>query len=183
MRVNGWAIWITGLPGSGKSIVARTLKQRFSKEGIRSQIISSDQLRRILTPDPVYSEDERDMVYQTLTYIVEVLIRNGVNVIIDATGNKRKYRDDCRAKIKRFFEVYLRCPLETCIERESSREETHMAPKDIYAKAQTNEHSTVPGLGGPYEAPKTPEVLVDSNILSPEEISKIIVEYVQKPRL
>ena len=183
MRANGWTIWITGLPGSGKSIVARTLKQRLSNEGIRSQIISSDQLRRILTPDPVYSEDERDMVYQTLTYIVEVLIRNGVNVIIDATGNKRKYRDDCRAKVKRFFEVYLRCPLDTCIERESSRKETYMAPKHIYVKAQASERNTVPGLGDPYEAPKTPEVLVDSHMLSPEEISEIIVEYVQKSQL
>jgi adenylylsulfate kinase len=183
VKANGWAIWITGLPGSGKSIVARTLKQRLSNEGIRSQIISSDQLRRILTPDPVYSEDERNMVYQTLTYIVEVLIRNGVNVIIDATGNKRKYRDDCRAKVKRFFEVYLRCPLDICVERESSREETYMAPKDIYVKALTNEQSTVPGVGDQYEAPKTPEVLVDSNLLSPEEISKIIVEYVQKTPL
>jgi adenylylsulfate kinase len=183
VKTNAWAIWITGLPGSGKSIVARTLKHRLSNEGIRSQIISSDQLRRILTPEPVYSEDERNMVYQTLTYIVGVLIRNGVNVIIDATGNKRKYRDDCRAKVKRFFEVYLRCPLDICVERESSRKETYMAPKDIYVKAQTSEHSTVPGLGDPYEAPKTPEVLVDSNLLSPEEISKIIVEYVQKTPL
>ena len=183
MRANGWSIWITGLPGSGKSIVALTLKQRLSKEGIQSQIISSDQLRRILTPDPVYSEDERDMVYQTLTYIVAVLTQNGVNIIIDATGNKRKYRDDSRTKVKRFFEVYLRCPLETCVERERSREETHMAPKDIYMKAQTNEHNTVPGMGEPYEAPKTPEVLVDSNMLSPEEISQIIVEYVQKTPL
>jgi adenylylsulfate kinase len=183
VRANGWAIWITGLPGSGKSIVAHTLKERFSNKGIRSQIISSDQLRSILTPDPVYSEEERNMVYQTLTYIAEVLILNGVNVIIDATGNKRKYRDDCRAKIERFFEVYLRCPLDTCIEREGSRDETYMAPKDIYMKAQTGERSSVPGLGDPYEAPKTPEVLVDSNMLSPEEISKIIVEYVQKTPL
>jgi adenylylsulfate kinase len=174
-------IWITGLPGSGKSIVARTLKQRLSNEGIQSQIISSDQLRSILTPEPVYSEDERDMVYQTLTYIVEVLNLKGVNVIIDATGNKRKYRTNCRAKIRHFFEVYLRCPLDTCIERESSREETYMAPKDIFKKAQTGGGSTVPGLGDPYEAPKTPEVLVDSDVLSPEEISEIIVEYVKKP--
>ena len=181
--VNGWAIWITGLPGSGKSVVARTLMQRLSKEGIQSQIISSDQLRSILTPDPVYSEDERDMVYRTIVFVVEILIQNGVNVIIDATGNKRKYRDDCRAKVKRFFEVYLRCPLETCIERESSRQETYMAPKDIYVKAKTSEHSTVPGLGEPYEAPKAPEVLVDSNILSPEEIVRIIIEFVQKTPL
>ena len=180
MRTNGWVIWITGLPGSGKSIVAHTLNQRLSNEGIRSQILSSDQLRSILTPDPVYSEDERDMVYKILIYIAEVLILNGVNVIIDATGNKRKYRDDCRTKIKRFFEVYLRCPLDTCIERETSREETYMAPKDIYMKAQTSKRNTVPGMGDPYEAPKTPEVLVDSNLLSPEEISKTIVEYLQK---
>ncbi|WP_455279037.1 adenylyl-sulfate kinase [[Eubacterium] cellulosolvens] len=177
---NGWAIWITGLPGSGKSTVARALQQRLLKEDIQTQIVSSDQLRTILTPHPVYSEDERDIVYRTIAYIVEILTHNDVNVIIDATGNKRKYRDYCKAKVKRFFEVYLRCPLETCVERESSRKERYMAPKDIYVKSQTSEHSTVPGQGEPYEAPKTPEVLVDSNMLSPEEIVQVITKYLKK---
>ncbi|WP_455369319.1 adenylyl-sulfate kinase [[Eubacterium] cellulosolvens] len=179
----GWAIWITGLPGSGKSIVARILKQKLSKQDVQSQIISSDQLRTIVTPAPTYSENERNMVYQTLVCVVNILTQYGVNVIIDATGNKRKYRDDCRAKVKRFFEVYLKCPLEICIQRESSRKETHMAPKNIYVKAQKNEHSTVPGMGEPYEPPKKPEVQIDSNILSPEEIAQIIIEYIQKTAL
>jgi adenylylsulfate kinase len=128
----------------------------------------------------VYSEEERDMVYHTLVCIVEILTKYDVNVIIDATGNKRKYRDNCRAKVKHFFEVYLKCPLETCIQRESLRKETHMAPQDIYRKAQTSEHNTVPGLGEPYETPKKPEVQVDSNMLSPEEIAQIIIEYIKK---
>ena len=176
----GWAVWITGLPGSGKSVVARTLKQKLSKEDIQSQIISSDQLRTILTPDPTYSEDERNMLYQSLICIVNSLTKYGANVIIDATGNKRKYRDDCRAKVKHFFEVYLKCPLEICIQRESSRKETHMAPKNIYLKAKRSEDNTVPGLGDPYEPPKKPELQIDSNILSPEDIAQIITEYIQK---
>jgi adenylylsulfate kinase len=104
-----------------------------------------------------------------------LLTENGVNVIIDATGNLRCYRDEAGKQIPRFIEAYVQCPLEVCIERESKRGITFHAPKDIYKKGKTGKSSTVPGLGAPYEPPLRPEITVDSDRLSPEERAQKIL--------
>ncbi|MEM3161424.1 MAG: adenylyl-sulfate kinase [Candidatus Bathyarchaeia archaeon] len=171
----GWCVWITGLPGSGKSVTSKALLTSLEKEGMKAQILSSDALRKILTPKPTYSLEERDMVYATLVYIAELLTRNGVNVIIDATGNLRRYREVAREKISNFIEVYLRCPLEVCIERESKRKRTYGAPARIYEKAFEGKAPTVPGVGQPYEEPLNPEVIIDTSKLTPEQAAEIIL--------
>ncbi|MGQ9542822.1 MAG: adenylyl-sulfate kinase [Candidatus Bathyarchaeia archaeon] len=175
-RPKGWAIWITGLPGSGKSVVAHRLWKTLSEMGVNSQIISSDALRRVLTPQPTYSEGEREILYNLVAYMAKMLTDNGVNVIIDATGNRRRYRARCRRMIDKFFEVYLRCPLEVCIRRETLRRKLYHAPKGIYRKATRGESSTVPGFGVPYEAPRKPEVLIDSDRHTPSEIIETILD-------
>jgi len=173
--LSGWAIWITGLPGSGKSTIAEALKAKLEEESIPFQLLSMDELRKILTPKPSYSEEERDRVYSALSYIAELLTQNGVNVVIDATGNRRKYRDKARERIRKFIEVYVKCPIEVCIRREMKRRETHGAPKGIYAKAFKGESLTVPGVGAPYEEPLNPEVTVDSTKLTPSEAAEKIM--------
>ena len=182
-KTEGWAVWITGLPGSGKSTVAHLLKETFAMRGIQSQIISSDAVRKMLTPTPSYTEEEREMVYRAITLITKILTENGLNVIIDATGNRRQYRDACREQVNQFFEVYLKCPLEVCIRREESRKETFQAPRDIYRRAKAGESTTVPGLGAPYEAPENPEITVDAENQSPEEIVKTIISRLLKAGL
>jgi adenylylsulfate kinase len=176
----GWAIWITGLPGSGKSTVARLLRQNLNERGVRSQILSSDAIRRTLMSNPNYSEDERDMIYRAIAFVAKMLTENSVNVIIDATGNRRRYRDNCRSQLSRYLEVYLRCPLNVCISREESRKETFLAPRDIYRKAKSGASHTVPGLGAPYEAPENPGIAVHSERQSPEEIVEVIVNKMEK---
>ncbi|MEM1550678.1 MAG: adenylyl-sulfate kinase [Candidatus Bathyarchaeia archaeon] len=176
---NGWCVWVTGLPGSGKSTVARLLASKIRALGIHVYILSSDELRKVMTPRPTYSEEERDAVYATLAYIAKILTDNGVNVIIDATGNRRRYRDQTREMIPRFMEAYLRCPLEVCIKRESMRGvDVYGAPSSVYAKAFSGESKTVPGVGVPYEEPLSPEVTVDSNKLSPEECAERILSVI-----
>ncbi|MEM2272756.1 MAG: adenylyl-sulfate kinase [Candidatus Bathyarchaeia archaeon] len=177
MPENGWCIWVTGLPGSGKSTVAHLLADRLRTLGTQVYVLSSDELRRVVTPKPKYTEEERDIVYSTLVYIARILTENGVNVIIDATGNRRRYRDHARMVIPRFMEVYLRCPLDICIEREYKRGvDIYGAPGGIYAKAFSGESKTVPGLGAPYEEPVNPEVTIDSDKLSPEESAEKILK-------
>ncbi len=172
----GWCVWITGLPGSGKSTVAQVLLKKLWKRKVRAQIISSDRLRKVITPKPTYSEEERDTVYGTIVFIAKLLTQNGINVIIDATGNLRKYRYHARKELPRFMEAYLLCPLEVCILRETGRTEYLYAPENIYKKAFTEESATVPGKGAPYEEPLQPEVTVDSNILDPNECAQRILE-------
>jgi adenylylsulfate kinase len=176
----GWCVWITGLPGSGKSVVSKALLALLEKEGIHAQLLSSDSLRKIMTPKPKYTLEERDAVYATLVYIAKLLTENGINVVIDATGNLRRYRENARAQIPKFIEAYLECPLEICMHRESKRIKTHFAPKRIYEKALKGKAPTVPGIGQPYEEPLKPEVRVDAARLSPEECAKKIMMIIVK---
>ncbi|WP_455364988.1 adenylyl-sulfate kinase, partial [[Eubacterium] cellulosolvens] len=158
--MNGWAIWITGLPGSGKSTIAATLELRLRAKNISFQLLSIDMLRKIVTPTPIYSENERDLVYGSLVFTAYLLTLNGINVVIDATGNRRRYREQARHLIKRFYEVYVKCPLDLCIEREGKRKKKYGAPEKIYEKGLSKESTTVPGLGVPYEEPINPEVII-----------------------
>ncbi len=174
----GWCVWITGLPGSGKSTVAKVLLEVLGKKGFEAQLLSSDALRRVLTPDPSYSLEERNVVYETLVYIAELLTRNGVNVVVDATGNLQRYRDNARQKISTFIEVYLKCPLEVCRQREAERTERYHAPKQIYTRAQRGEAPTVPGIGQPYEVPSDPEVTLDARKCSPADCAQKVLERV-----
>jgi adenylylsulfate kinase len=172
----GWCCWITGVPGSGKSTVAEALLELLCKEGVHAQLLSSDALRRVVTPKPSYSLEERDIIHATLVYIAELLTQNGVNVVIDATGNLRRYRENARKRMPLFIEVYLECPLEVCKEREATRVRTHDAPKQIYERARHGKAPTVPGVGQPYEPPLNPEVKLDTTRCSPTECAQKILE-------
>ena len=178
--MQGWCVWITGLPGSGKSSIAWALLNALKKLGIHAQIVSSDMLRRVITPAPKYTEEERDIVYGAIVFVARLLTENGVNVIIDATGNRRKYREHARKEIPRFMEAYVRCPLTVCIQREAKRRKRYHAPKDIYRKAFTGESTTVPGIGVPYEEPIQPEIIVDSEKLDPNQCAQKILEALTK---
>ncbi len=176
----GWCVWVTGLPGSGKSVVSKALIRLLEQKGIRAQLLSSDALRKVLTPKPTYTLEERDIVYSTLVYIAELLTRNGVNVVIDATGNLRRYRENARWHIPKFIEAYLECPLEVCMQRESKRRKTHHAPKQIYTRALEGKAPTVPGVGQPYEPPTNPEITIDATKHTPEQAAEKILETLTK---
>ena len=156
----GFAIWMTGIPASGKSSITRELVKKLEIRGVSVVVLESDDMRKILTPEPTYSQEERDAFYQSLTLIGELITRNGVNVVFDATANKRTYREYAHALIPRFVEVFIQCPLEVCMQRD---------PKGIYRRAATGKTSTVPGIQSPYEPPLKPDITLDGQ--NPPEAS------------
>lgn len=162
----GWAIWITGLPASGKTLVTRKLIERLKQREVTAEVLESDELRRVLTPKPAYTPEEREIFYNAMVYIGLLLTRNGVNVIFDAVANRRRWRDRARAQNVRFLEIYVDTPLEICRQRD---------PKAIYRMAERGEASYVPGLQQVYEDPVNPEVVIDGT-LPPDENAKKIVE-------
>ena len=175
---NGWAIWLTGMPGSGKSTLARLVARRLWRLRVRVQVLSVEMLRKVLTPRPQYTEKEREIVYGTLVLVAKMLTRNGVNVLIDATANRRAYRDAARQNIPHFCEVYLKCPLEVCVKRERKRKRRFGAPSRIYDKAKTGASKTVPGIGVPYEIPLRPELEVNTSMLKPNQAAQMIVRFI-----
>lgn len=161
----GFCIWLTGLPASGKTTIANLLKEILSEEEINVQILDSDELRKILTPKPSYSQEERDWFYEVLVYIARLLTNNGVNVIIAATGNKRKYREKARKEIENFIEVYLKCSLEVCMKRDI---------KGIYELAKKGISSTVPGIQDPYEESENVDLIVETDKIDPMSCARMI---------
>ena len=176
--MSGWVIWLTGMPGSGKSTLARLVAGRLHRRHVAAQVLSVEMVREVLTPRPKYTEEERHVVYSALVFVSTMLARNDVNVIIDATANRRRYRDEARRRITRFAEIYLKCPLEVCMQREKGRKRRFGAPSRIYAKARTGASKTVPGVGVPYEIPVSAELTVDTSLLRPSQSAEQISQFV-----
>ncbi len=167
----GFAIWITGLPASGKTAVAEGIKRRLEElYEIKVEHLESDALRKVLTPEPSYSVSEREWFYDVITYIGDMLTKHGVNIIIDATGNRAAHRERARHAIGRFLEVYIRCPLKTCMERD---------PKGIYRLAQSGKTTSVPGIQDMYEEPVSPDLIIDSDKVSPETGAEHVIALIK----
>lgn len=167
-----WVVWFTGLPGCGKTTIAKRVWAILSEKGTHAKILQLDEIRRTITPQPRYTDEERDIVYASLAYMAKLLAEEGVNVIVDATANRRRYRDFARGLIKNFGEVFIRAPLEVCMEREAGRN-AEFSPKNIYKKAAM-ESAAVPGVNVAYEEPRSPEIQVDSMQQNPEESAQFI---------
>jgi adenylylsulfate kinase len=165
-----YVIWVTGMPGSGKSTLSTALKERVPD----AVVLRMDDLRRIVTPEPDYSDMEREYVYRAIVYTARTLYGLGHNVIIDATGNRRSWRELARREIPDFVEVFAKCRVEVCIEREKTRTERHGAPKDIYDKG--GKGAPVPGVNVPYEEPEEPEIVIDTEKETPEEAAEKIMK-------
>ena len=170
-----FAVWITGLPGSGKTTIANELKKILRKEKIRFEYLSMDKLRKKFAEKTAYTAEERDSAYKKFADIGINKIKKNKNVTFDATAHKRKYRDYAREKIRNFVEVYIKCPLKACIKRESKRRQGLVIAK-LYKKAleRKNKNIAYKGLGSvvgvdvPYEESK-PELAIYSNKIRPNK--------------
>lgn len=163
---DAFAIWVTGLPASGKSTLVTALKAQIEKRGIDVAVLESDVLRRVLTPRPQYDEEEREAFYRQMVYIGTLLTRHGVPVVFDATANRRRYREHARQQISNFMEIYVECPMDICMVRD---------PKGIYRKAREGAADTVPGLQSAYEPPDHPDLIVDGSREMPETAAQRVL--------
>jgi len=163
---NAFGIWVTGLPASGKSTLTAALKEQLRGRGVDVAVLESDALRKTFTPNPRYDEEERDTFYQQLADVGALLTEQGVLVVFDATANRRAHRDRARHQIADFLEIYVDCPLATCMARD---------PKGIYRQAQGSPTAKVPGLQTAYEPPETPDLVVKCESESPDAAAGRVV--------
>lgn len=156
------------------------LSKLLSESGIEAVTLSLDHIRKVLTPQPKYTSEEREIVYRALVIMAQLLVEyGGKNVNIDATGNRKEFRELARSLIPEFAEIYVKCPLETCRAREASRR-GQPVQKDLYKSASEGKlKGELPGISAPYEEPENPELVVESDVLSPYESAKTISNYVK----
>ncbi|MHB1908743.1 MAG: adenylyl-sulfate kinase [Nitrososphaerales archaeon] len=180
---SGYVIWFTGLPGSGKSSIAKKVIEKLDTTLV---YLSMDEIRKQIFEKPNYSDQERDIAYRALVLVAEFACISGANVVVDATAHKRIWRDLARKRIQNFVEVYVKCPVDTCIERETKRE-SDLVRKRIYVDALERlrsgkvftELGKVPGVDEPYEESK-PEIVIDSSKGSIEEEADQIIDQMEK---
>ena len=164
--MDAFALWLTGLPASGKTTIANLLAEELERRNLPVQVLDSDKLRSVLTPNPTYSSDERDWFYGVLPYLGNLLVQNGVNTIIAATAHRLIYRQRAREYLPQYIEVFVRCSVKICMERDK---------KGIYQKALGSNTMHVPGVQELYEEPKAPAIIVDTEENPPLEcVQKII---------
>jgi adenylylsulfate kinase len=165
-----FAVWLTGLPASGKSAITGALKTKLADAGLAVEVLESDAVRTQITPVSTYTREERDVFYRALAFFGSRLVAHGVPVIFDATANRRAYRDLARALIQNFVEVAVVCPLDVCQQRDH---------KGTYRRGLTGQSATVPGLQDPYEPPLAPEVTVETTRLNPDAAADLVLEVLQ----
>ena len=145
----GPVAWLTGLPASGKTTLARRLVARLAAGGVAAVLLDSDELREALGRPPGRGGAERDAFYGALAGLAALLSRQGLAVVVAATASRRLHRARARARCPGLIEVHLATPAETCARRD---------PKGLWAAARAGRVRGLPGAGATYQPPLRPEV-------------------------
>jgi adenylyl-sulfate kinase len=156
----GFTVWFTGLSGSGKSTLAELLVAVLEERGRRYELLDGDVVRTNLSKGLGFSKEDRDTNILRIGWVAERLTYHGAVVIVSAISPYRFIRDQVRARIPRFVEVFVSCPVEVCAQRDV---------KGLYERAFRGEITGFTGVDDPYEPPERPEVVVETDRLTPEE--------------
>ncbi|MCK4413106.1 MAG: adenylyl-sulfate kinase [Candidatus Eisenbacteria sp.] len=165
--MKGFTLWFTGLSGSGKSTLAELVAAELKRRGLtRLEILDGDVVRTNLSKGLGFSKEDRDINIRRIGFVCHILTRNDAVAIAAAISPYKAIRDENRALIKRFIEIYCECPLDTLVERDT---------KGLYKKALAGEIKGFTGIDDPYEAPENPEITIHSGKESQDEsLQKIL---------
>jgi adenylylsulfate kinase len=167
----GFTVWFTGLPSSGKSSIADLVAQKLRKRGLRVERLDGDVVRKSLTKDLGFSEEDRYTNIERVTFVAHLLTRNGIVVVASFVSPYRKMRLHSRKEIGRFVEVYVKCPLDICMERDR---------KGLYKKALSGEIKDFTGISHPYEEPEIPELILETDKKSVEESADEVIKKLEE---
>ena len=160
-------VWITGLSGSGKTTICNAVHTELLARGIRVEMLDGDIIRKHLSRDLGFSKAERDENIRRIGFVAHLLTRNGVVALVSAISPYRAIRDEIRATMGRFLEVFVNAPLEVCERRD---------PKGLYKRARAGEFPGFTGIDDPYEPPLSPEVECRTDLESEKEsVDKVLM--------
>jgi adenylylsulfate kinase len=152
-------LWFTGLSGSGKSTLAHAVEEQLHQMGRRTFVLDGDNVRHGLCSDLGFSDQDRVENIRRVGEVAKLFIEAGLITITSFIPPFIYERERARSIFPHgdFLEIYCRCPLHVCEERDV---------KGLYQRARTNEIQNFTGISSPYEEPLSPELIVDTDRLS-----------------
>jgi adenylyl-sulfate kinase len=162
----GFTLWFTGLSGSGKSTLAEAVEKELLERGLNVEILDGDVIRTNLSKGLGFSKEDRDINIRRVGFVCNLLTRNGAIAIAACISPYKAIRDENRAMIGRFVEVFCKAPVEKLAERDV---------KGLYKKAMAGEIKGFTGVDDPYEEPVKPEIVVETTVETVEESVKKIM--------
>jgi adenylylsulfate kinase len=165
-------IWLTGLSGSGKSTVARLVAAELRARGSRVEVLDGDVVRRLLCADLGFTREDRETNVRRIAFVADLLSRNGVTAIAAVISPYRDARERVRGVLgERFVEVYVRASVEVCARRDV---------KGLYRRAFAGELPRFTGVSDPYEEPRDPEIVLDTETQTPEQSAATVLAFLDE---
>lgn len=149
----GFCIWLTGLSGSGKTTIAQELKKRLHNSR-HIEVMDGDEIRKGLSRDLGFTKEDRNEHNRRVIFCSKLLARNGVIVVVALISPYRETRAYAKEQIQNTFEVFVKAPIDVCIERD---------PKGLYKKALAGEIKQFTGIDDPYEEPLDADIVVETD--------------------
>ena len=166
-------VWLTGLPGSGKTTIARELEPELKKRGWCVEVLDGDEIRQNLSKGLGFSREDREIHLKRVTYVAKLLSRNGVAVIAAFISPYRNIREYARRETTNFLEVYVKCSVEGCARRD---------PKGLYKKASAGEIKDLTGPQDLYEEPTKPDLVIDTERLTVQQSVDSVLAMLKQAR-
>ncbi|MFA5268682.1 MAG: adenylyl-sulfate kinase [Methanoregula sp.] len=171
MERTGFVVWLTGLSGSGKTTIAIMLELELRHRGVSFiQRLDGDIVRSGICRDLGFTKEDRDENIRRVGYIAGLLSTNGVVTLVSFISPYREARDTARQCCRTFVEVYVKCNLDTLVQRDV---------KGLYRKALDGEIPHFTGVSDPYEEPLHPELIIETARQTPEESVRDIIAYLE----
>jgi len=159
MATTGFTLWFTGFSGSGKSTLSEVIEQRLKAQGRKVEVLDGDIVRTNLSKGLGFSREDRDTNIKRIAFVCSLLTRNGVICISAAISPYAEARAWARREIGNFVEVYVKCPIEVCHQRDV---------KGLYKLADEGKVKLT-GISDPYEEPEHPDLVVETDKETVEE--------------
>ena len=167
----GFTLWFTGLPCSGKTVLANAVAEDLRKRDMKVERLDGDIVRKSLTRDLGFSEEDRNMNIERVTFVAKLLTRNGVAVLASFVSPYNKIRAYSRQEIGNYILVYVKCSIEVCEQRDV---------KGMYAKARAGEIKDFTGVDHPFEEPDNADIIVETDKLTIEKSKRLILKELER---
>jgi len=167
----GYTLYLTGFSGAGKSTLAEKTVEYLKNQGKAVQLIDGDIIRDSIGNMFGYTKEERLKASNIVRLLCKLLNDNGVITVAAVIGAYKEMRDNNREKHENYYEIYLDCSIEECIRRDV---------KGLYKRALNGEEKHVIGIDEPYEVPKKPSLVINTEKLGVEESMDMIKEFINK---